>query len=270
MTDNKLRLTMLGTGNAAVTKCYNTCFALREENQCFLVDAGGGNQILRILQDQEIPLTQIHDLFITHAHSDHILGAVWIIRMIGQLINRGKYQGTLNIYANKEVAENLKTICKIVLMEKITRLFDDKMQWRFLEDGNSHTILGREVSFFDIRSTKLLQYGFQIRQEGVFFCGDEPLNEAFYQKARNAQYLLHEAFCLYSERELFKPYEKHHSTVKDACSLAEKLHVKNLLLMHTEDSHIEERKRLYLEEGKTCFSGNLLIPDDGESITIRH
>lgn len=81
MKDNKLCITMLGTGHATVTECYNTCFVLRDNDEYFMVDAGGGNQILRILEEQQISLTQIHDLFITHAHTDHILGAVWIIRM---------------------------------------------------------------------------------------------------------------------------------------------------------------------------------------------
>lgn len=36
----KPELIMLGTGNAMVTKCYNTCFALRNEEEYFLVDAG--------------------------------------------------------------------------------------------------------------------------------------------------------------------------------------------------------------------------------------
>ena len=35
-------LIMLGTGNAMVTKCYNTCFAIREKADYFLVDGGGG------------------------------------------------------------------------------------------------------------------------------------------------------------------------------------------------------------------------------------
>ena len=34
---------MLGTGNAMVTRCYNTCFVLRNQEDCLLVDAGGGN-----------------------------------------------------------------------------------------------------------------------------------------------------------------------------------------------------------------------------------
>ena len=39
----EMKLTMLGTGNALVTECYNTCFLMEEQGQLFLVDGGGGN-----------------------------------------------------------------------------------------------------------------------------------------------------------------------------------------------------------------------------------
>ncbi len=86
-----MKLTMLGTGHATVTKCYNTCFALTEGNRHFLVDAGGGNGILERLKAAEIPVTDIHDIFVTHEHVDHLLGVVWMIRMIGTAIEQGKY-----------------------------------------------------------------------------------------------------------------------------------------------------------------------------------
>lgn len=73
-------LIMLGTGNAAVTHCYNTCFAIRTGKKTFLVDAGGGNGVLTQLEKAEIRLTEIQDMFIAHAHTDHILGAVWVLR----------------------------------------------------------------------------------------------------------------------------------------------------------------------------------------------
>ena len=41
-----MKLTMLGTGNALVTECYNTCFLLEDRGQLFLTDGGGGNTIL--------------------------------------------------------------------------------------------------------------------------------------------------------------------------------------------------------------------------------
>lgn len=274
MSEKGLFITMLGTGQATVTKCYNTCFLLRERERCFLVDGGGGNQILRILEEQDIALTQIHDLFITHAHSDHILGAVWIVRGVGQLMRSGKYDGEFRIYACDEVMENLLTICRIVLMKKVTDLFGGRIHLVRLRDGESHTILDRKITFYDIMSTKLIQYGFKIAEEKLLFCGDEPLNRAFYPEAEGVSWLLHEAFCLYSEKEKFRPYEKHHSTVRDVCQTAESLHVKNLVLMHTEDSHIQDshiqdRKRLYKEEGEKVYSGRVWVPDDGERIFIK-
>ena len=99
-------------------------------------------------------------------------------------------------------------------------------------------------------------------------CGDEPYNEVEKKYVQDSTYLLHEAFCLYEDREKFHPYEKHHSTVKDACILAEKLNVKNLILYHTEDKNITNRKELYTKEGKEFYSGNLYVPDDLEVFSL--
>ena len=79
---------------------------------------------------------------------------------------------------------------------------------------------------------------------------------------------MHEAFCLDSEADIFNPYEKKHSTVKDACKRAQENNVKNLILYHTEDKNIKNRKELYTAEGGQYFNGNLYIPDDLESIDL--
>ena len=88
-----MKLTILGTGNAAVSECYNTCFALSKGNSHFLIDAGGGNRILKVLKDTGIDICDIHDIFVTHEHIDHVLGIIWLIRIIGQRMNQGKYDG---------------------------------------------------------------------------------------------------------------------------------------------------------------------------------
>ena len=44
-----MKLTMLGTGNALVTECYNTCIVLEENEKYFMVDGGGGSTILHQL-----------------------------------------------------------------------------------------------------------------------------------------------------------------------------------------------------------------------------
>ena len=55
-------LIMLGTGNALVTSCYNTCFALREKEDYFLVDAGGGNGILTQMERADIPFERVRGM----------------------------------------------------------------------------------------------------------------------------------------------------------------------------------------------------------------
>ena len=47
------------------------------------------------------------------------------------------------------------------------------------------------------------------------------------------------------------------------------LNVKNLILYHTEETHGEERQKLYLEEGKKVFNGNLIIPNDLDIVDIK-
>ena len=52
------------------------------------------------------------------------------------------------------------------------------------------------------------------------------------------------------------------STVKDACELAETLHIRNLILYHTEDDTLKNRKELYTKEGSMYYHGTLYIPND--------
>ena len=49
-----MKLTILGTGNAMVTKCYNTCFAIENDGHYFLVDGGGDNTIMKQLKNADI------------------------------------------------------------------------------------------------------------------------------------------------------------------------------------------------------------------------
>ena len=94
------KLTVLGTGYAMAMRCYNTCFALHEKEEVLLVDAGGGNGILVQLQNAKIDPKQIHHIIVTHEHTDHILGVVWMIRKIGTMILDGSYNDSLHIWCH--------------------------------------------------------------------------------------------------------------------------------------------------------------------------
>lgn len=262
---------ILGTGNAMVTKCYNTCFTLSKGKEHLLVDTGGGNTILSNLEKLDIGINEIHHVFISHRHNDHISGIVWIIRAVAQQIINGKYEGNLIIYCHKDNIEAINTLTSILLDEKFTKCIGTRILFNEIHNNSTCTILDWNVVFFDIKSTKQLQFGFTtILKNGrkLAFLGDEPYKEALFEYASNVDYLFHEAFCLYSEKDIFKPYEKHHATVRDACETASKLNVKNLVMFHTEDKNILNRKKLYIDEGKEFFSGNIIVPDDLDIIQL--
>ena len=267
-----MKLTMLGTGHAMVTECYNTCFVLSENDRRFLVDGGGGNGLLRQLKHAGIRPREISDIFVTHRHTDHITGILWMLRQFAHPGPPGTPKQDVNIYSHGEVITILKTMAELLFPGRDGKGIREQIRFIEVQDGESKTILGRNVTFFDIQSVKAKQFGFCMELAGggkLTCCGDEPCHEHGRRYAQGSTWLLHEAFCREADTVPGRhPSKMQHSTVKDACELAEELGAKNLLLYHTEDQHLADRKRLYTEEGRKYFSGRLYVPNDLEVIEI--
>lgn len=268
-----IELVMLGTGHAMVTKCYNTCFALKNGDEYFLVDAGGGNGIMVQLEKAKIPYQAIHHMFVTHGHTDHILGVIWVIRKVAMLMAKNKYKGELVIYCHDQVVNMLKKFCQLTLPKNIEKYIGNGILLREVVEGERIKAIDTEFQFFDIASTKAKQFGFHadLPNGKTLVClGDEPYNGLKVSKeyVKQCDWLLSEAYCLYSDKDIFNPYEKHHSTALDAGKLAESFSAKNLVLYHTEDTNLAERKIRYQDEAKTVFSGRVFVPDDLECIRL--
>ena len=268
------QITMLGTGNATVSQIYNTCFLLKTSSTLLLVDAGGGNGILSQLRKAGVQISDIHHLFVTHAHTDHVLGVIWVIRMVAQC--KG-YEGLLHVYGNDKVMKVIKTIIDMILAKKQLTKVAERVVFHQLEDGDCFEVGDMKLECFDIQSTKEKQFGFRAElpssdESGkplVLAClGDEPYNEQNRRYIVGADWMMCEAFCLYADRDTFKPYEKCHSTALDAGKLAEELGVKNLILYHTEEKTLANRKENYTREAAKNFKGRIFVPDDLEVIEL--
>lgn len=268
------QITMLGTGNATVSQIYNTCFVLQTPSTLMLVDAGGGNGILAQLKKVNVQISDIHHLFVTHAHTDHVLGVIWVIRMVAQC--KG-YEGLLHVYGNDKVMKVIKTIIDMILAKKQLAKVAERVVFHQLEDGDRFEVGDMKLECFDIQSTKEKQFGFRAvfpssDESGkplVLAClGDEPYNEQNRRYIVGADWMMCEAFCLYADRDTFKPYEKCHSTALDAGKLAEELGVKNLILYHTEEKTLANRKENYTREAAENFKGRIFVPDDLEVIEL--
>ena len=265
------RITMLGTGNAMCVNCYNTCFYLRTARGGMLVDGGGGNGILVQLLKARIPFEGIRHMFVTHSHTDHIMGAIWMIRKISPMIFKGKHKGPFTIYCNNEVRDALETMARLMIPAKILNSLGSSVILREVQDGEQVDIDDMKVTFFDIGSTNFKQFGFQsVLPDGqrLVCLGDEPYSMHCEPYARDCDWLMCEAFCLYKDRFVFNPYEKNHSTALDAGMLAQELNVKNLVLYHTEDTHLNTRAATFAAEAAQYFKGRILVPADLESFDL--
>lgn len=158
-----MKLTILGTGCASVTDCYNTCFVLSDNGQNFMVDGGGGNAIFKQLKSAGINWKSIRHIFITHKHMDHLFGIMWFVRMICQHINRNTYEGEAYIYGHDEVIKIIGEIANLLLLKRELDLIGDKLHLVTVEDGEELDIIGHRVRFFDVESVKTKQFGFTMQ-----------------------------------------------------------------------------------------------------------
>ena len=263
-------LMMLGTGNGGTLNLYNTCFIIKNEGGTFLIDTGGSIEIIKRLKHFNIKVNDINNIFISHSHTDHILGLIWMFKKMGRMVLHGEIKEKINIYCNDVVYEAIKGVSNYILSSTLTKAIYDITNFIILNDGDKYNINGTSYEFFDILAKGTKQYGFEciLEDNRFIFLGDETLNPKLYDRIKNADFVTHEAFCLDKEENIFHAYEKNHSTALSASKVMNDLNVSNLLLYHTEETHGIDRKELYIEEAKSVFDGNVIVPDDLEEIRL--
>jgi ribonuclease Z len=270
MAENDEKIIMLGTGNGFTFDLYNTCFILKNGDKNLLVDAGGSAEIVRRIEKAGYKLKDIHDIFISHCHTDHLLGLMWLFKRFARMYTSQGYIGELNVYCNEEVANSINNIYPSLLPPSATQAIKNNVKIHILQNNEVVNLAGYDIKFFDVYPKKNMLYGFETTLNSgkrLVFLGDETCNPILYDRIKNADYLMHEAYCLDVEEPIFKAYEKHHSTVKSVCQEMNKLNIKNLILYHTEESHTN-KKELYTQEAKDFFENNVLVPNDMDEIKL--
>lgn len=265
------RLHIIGTGTATVAKYVNTSCALDDGKELFLTDGTGGAEIIRCFDTMGLDWKRLHHAFLSHEHTDHFLGMVWVIRMIAEHLELDDYEGDFYLYGHSEVLDKMRAVCRMLLKKRSLGYLDSRIHFVPVFDHDQKSILDYKVTFFDIESKKARQFGYHLEwPDGMrlVFAGDEPVSKNGEQYCDQVDWLLQEAFCLYDEEPLYHAYQYSHQTVREASQIAERNHVKNLLLWHTEDGTFGKRRELYTREAQDYFHGRIWIPDDGDVLEL--
>ncbi|PIR76376.1 MAG: hypothetical protein COU32_02445 [Candidatus Magasanikbacteria bacterium CG10_big_fil_rev_8_21_14_0_10_42_10] len=259
------KVTFLGTGHGMPVRSTSTSILIQDDSQHLLCDVAGGHDLLHRFFDGGIDPTEITNVFISHADSDHILGIVPLVRAWGKDSDTKR-----TIFCSQDVKNAIDSLFTHVAKNHFEKV-QNSITFVLLEDRAVHHIGDWQVTFFDIKSSKTPEFGCHIilaDTQTVVYCGDEPLQSHYEDLAQNVDVLIHEAFCLDTAKEQFHPHEKHHCTVKEAAENAARMNAKALLLAHMEDRTLETRKKAYTKEVQEVFSGGVFVPVDGDQYSF--
>lgn len=251
--------------------CYNACFLMVNNSKYFLVDSGGGAILLKQLKLLNIKPEDIHDIFISHIHIDHMLGCIWLIRYLLPKYYKNRIEKETRIYGSNGVIEVIKELCNLLMPDDFKYLLGTKIVFIKITDNYKCNIIDNEYQFFDLQSYKVQQFGFntKISNEILSFIGDECYSEKIQKYIENSKWLIADAYTCGEDAEKDDPVKNHHhSSVKYISKIADNLNIKNLILIHTLDNDLDNRRKKFTIDAKKYYNGNVIIPDDLETIII--
>lgn len=254
------RITFLGTGLGMPLRSSSSCTLLEDKATNLLLDAGGGHDILGKFHAAKVNPTAVKNIFITHYDSDHILGIVPLVRAFSRWAKPQKR----NIFCSLEVKNAIDSLFQYISKTHFD-IIKPYLNFIIIKDGMNYKLNDWTLTFFDIKSKGTPQMGCTITfpdNTKLAFLGDEPFRESYFKFVKDSDIVMHNAFCLDSQQDIFKPHEKNHSTVKEAAANASKIGAKTLILIHMEDDTLKTRKKKYLQEARENFKGEIVVPVD--------
>lgn len=127
---------MLGVGNGGTEQLYNTCFVIQNEKGNFLVDTGGSIEIIPRLRKVGIDYISLRHIFISHSHTDHVLGLFWLFKKISRDAMHGLIKDKINVYCNDVVYETIKVVADHILPKKLMDAIYNVANFHILNIGD--------------------------------------------------------------------------------------------------------------------------------------
>ena len=193
-----IKITILGSGTPRVNiDRFSQSILVEHKNDKFLFDAGRG-ALIRLNQSNILP-NEIHNIFFTHLHSDHILGFADIL-MTGWVYHR---KSPLNIYGPKGTKNFIDNTLKafnedINVRSKAPERLDKKnleSNITIIEDGYKINKNGLTIEAFSVKHEPFTHaFGFKIFNDKycMLISGDTTYTENVIRKAKNCDLLIHE------------------------------------------------------------------------------
>jgi ribonuclease Z len=196
------RVTLLGTGSPQPDiERFGPGTLIQVAGQTLLFDCGRG--VSQRLLQEKVPLGQVGQLFLTHLHSDHVVGIpdLWLTGWLEP--PWGQRKGALSIYGPAGTQDMMRNLAKAFAWDIETRVRDQKLSRdnvavRVTEigEGTVYQSNGVKISAFEVDHGDEVKpvFGFRIDFDGrsVVISGDTRFSENLIRHAGGVDLLIHQ------------------------------------------------------------------------------
>jgi len=284
---DEIRVTLLGTGSPnPVMNRFGPSVLIQAGGKNLLVDSGRG--VTQRIVQSGLKLGDIHAVFLTHLHSDHINGIpdLWLTGWLEA--NYAQRQEPFRLYGPKGSKNLMDQLAKAYEWDISARIADQNLNPNNIKSDVTEITQGVifdqggvKVTAFDVDHGELLKpaFGYRIDFAGnsVVLSGDTKFNENLIQYATGTDLLIHQVAAVRPEllvNPIFKVILDHHTKPDEAGMVFSRVKPKlavyyHFTLLGTPKIPPVTEKEVFEMTRKT-YSGPLLIGEDRMAFKVEN
>ena len=271
----ELRVVLLGTGTPSpVMTRFGASILVDAGTEHFLFDAGrGALQRLR-----QIGINDVTRLFLTHLHSDHVVG-IPDLYLTGWLFSNR--QVPFSVRGPDGTSAMMNHLREAFAIDIGFRISDDKrpadgakVDAKDITEGVAYEANGVKVSAFDVDHRPIkpaLGYRIDFGGHSVVLSGDTRFSENLIAHARGADLLIHEVAAIEGQTQATSSVLEHHTTPEQAGEVFSRVHPKLAVYSHivggfSDEQLVKITRKTY--QGPLVVGSDLMAFSVGDTIAV--